>query len=251
MHTRFRVASVVALSLLFATGVGRAQQADSLTAADSIATKGPLPGRGGIGGQIGGTYMVAGGADYPEGAQPRFSFTGHFRYVMNRRWGWQMSPSFAWNGYVSHADAPFADPNFPTEGVSKQFYLTQLVGVSAQLQWFAGTGRTRWHLGAGPAVYRVVIQNHRKVIEDPVTRETHDDMHLGATAELGVERFLQKLPNTSLELTAGWKIAYARDDTKFPSGWNGNPQMVDLRFGAHYYYDFRKPKPKSTRPGLN
>lgn len=243
MHTRFRVASVVALALLAATGTARAQQADS------IATKGPLPGRGGIGGQVGGTYMYAEG-DYSEGAQPRPSFVGHFRYVINRRWGWQVSPSFTWAGYVSHANAPFVDENFPNEGLSKQFYIAQLVGVSSQLQWYSGKGRQRWHLGLGPAIYRVVVQNHRKVVEDPITHELHEGMHMGAVAELGVERFLKRLPNTSLELTAAYQTAFAKSDNRWRQGWNGNPAVVELRFGGHYYYEFRKPKPKSTKPGL-
>jgi hypothetical protein len=243
MHTRFRVASVVALALLAATGAARAQQADS------VATQGALPGRGGLGGQIGGSYMYAEG-DYAEGAQPRLSFTGHFRYVINRRWGWQVSPSFTWNGYVSHADAPFVDSNFPGDGLSKEHYLSQVLGVSSQLQWYSGSGRQRWHIGIGPAIYRVVVQNRRKVVEDPVSRELHRGMHMGAVAEIGYERFLKRLPNTSLEFTVGCQTAFAKSDNRWASGWNGNPAVVDARFGAHYYYEFRKPKPKSTKPGL-
>ena len=78
----------------------------------------------------------------------------------------------------------------------------------------------------------------------------HDGMHMGAVAEFGIERFLKKLPNTSLELTAGWQTAFAKSDNRFPNGWNGNPALAEIRFGGHYYYEFRKPKPKSTMPGL-
>lgn len=244
MNTRFRVAGALALALFAMPGTGFAQQADS------IATKGPLPGRGGIGGQIGGSYLVAGGADYSDGAQPRLSFVGHFRYVISPGWGWQVSPYFTWSGYVSNKDAPFVDPNFPGDGLQKEFYLTQLLGASGQLQWFSGTGPTRWHVGLGPAVYRVVIQNHRKVVEDPVSRELHQGLHLGATAEVGYERFLKKLSNTSIEATVALQTAFAKSDNRWVSGWNGNPMFVEVRLGAQYYYDFRKPKPKSTKPGL-
>jgi hypothetical protein len=234
MYKRLRMASALALAMLAMPGAARAQLADS------VATKGPLPGRGGIGGQIGSSYIVADG-DYTEGAQPRLTFVGHFRYVISRSWGWQVSPYFTWNGYVSRADAPFVDVNFPAEGRSKQFYLTQVLGASGQLQWFTGTGRTRWHVGLGPAFYRVVIQNHRKVVEDP---------HMGATAEVGYERFLKQLPNTSVEATVAGHAAFARSDNRWRAGWNGNPMLVELRLGAHYYYDFRKPKPRSAKPGL-
>ncbi len=243
MHKRLRMASALALALLAVPSAALAQQADS------IATRGPLPGRGGIGGQIGTSYIVADG-DYAEGVQPRLSFVGHFRYVIGRNWGWQVSPYFTWNGYVSHADAPFVDVNFPAEGRSKQFYLTQVLGASGQLQWFSGTARTRWHVGLGPAFYRVVIQNHRKVVEDPVSRELHQGLHMGATAEVGYERFLKALPNTSIEATVAGQAAFAKSDNRWRAGWNGNPTLVEVRLGAHYYYEFRKPKPRSTKPGL-
>jgi len=244
MNSRFRLAGVVALVLLATASLSHAQSADS------VATKGAIPGRGGIGGQIGSSYIFQEG-DYSSGAQPRFSFIGHFRYVISKHWGWQVSPSFTWNGYVSHVNAPFVDLNFPTEGQSKEFYLTQLIGAAAQIQYFGGSPRKRWHIGVGPGLYRVVIENHRKVVKDPLSLELHSTTHLGTTLEFGTERFLKKLPNTSIELTAATYRVFAKDDTKFPSGWNGVPQLVELRLGAHYYYDFRKAKPKSTKPGLN
>src|SRR5262245_41396013 len=235
MNTRARIASVAAVVWLAAARVGHAQQPDS------IATHGALPGRGGIGGQIGGTWIYADG-DYSDGAQPRFSFIGHFRYVISRHWGWQVSPYFTWNGYVSHAKAPFVDLNFPAQGNAKEFYITQILGASAQLQWVGGNARQRWHMGLGPGIYRVVVQNHRKVVKDPFSLELHSGMHLGGSAEFGVERFLKKLPNTSLEVTAAWQAAFAKSDARFPSGWNGNPMLAELRLGGNYYYEFRRPK---------
>ncbi len=242
MNSRFRLAGVVALVLCATAGISHAQQSDS------VATTGRLPGRGGVGAQTGSSFFLAEG-DYSEGAQPRLSFIGHFRYVIGKHLGWQVSPYFTWNGYVSHANAPFTDLNFPTGGLSKQFYLTQIVGVAGQLQWYGGKGRQRWHLGAGPAVYRVVVQNHRKVLEDPLSHELHSRAHLGATAELGFERFLKGLPNTSVELTAAWQTAFSKDDVNFPSGWNGAPQLAELRLGGIYYYDFRRGKAVAVPKG--
>lgn len=244
MNLRPRLASAFVLALLATASASHAQSPDS------VATKGAITGRGGIGAQIGTSYIV-GGPDYSDGAQPRFTFIGHFRYQINPTWGWQVSPYFTWNGYVSHQDAPFVDPNFPTEGLSKEDYLTYVRGAAAQAQWFKGTGRSRWHLGAGPAVYQVVVENHRKVLEDPTSHELHNGLHLGASFEFGYEKFLKKLPNTSIEGTVAWQMAFARSDNRFPEGWNGNPQLIEVRLGAHYYYDFRKPKPTSNKPGLN
>jgi hypothetical protein len=254
MNSRARAASVVALLLLFGAGVARAQSVDSTSSKPTMSTQrvptsGALPGRGAIGGQIGSSWIVAGG-DYAKGSQPRLTFMGHFRYQSSTHWGWQVSPYFTWNGYVSHADAPYEDLNFPGEGTSKEFYLTQLIGADSQVHWFNTGGRTRWHIGLGPSVYRVVIENHRKVLKDPISLELHSGTHIGGSAEFGYEKFMGKLPNTSIELTAAWHIAFAKSEVRWQAGWNDNPQAIEFRIGAHYYYDFRKPKPKSAKPGL-
>ncbi|MEY4070187.1 MAG: hypothetical protein RL721_801 [Candidatus Eisenbacteria bacterium] len=108
MKSRLLAATVLAASLLVVPVASHAQKADS------VATRGALAGRGAIGAQIGSSYFFSGG-DYAKGANPRLTFIGHFRYqTKNPRWGWQVSPMFTWNGYVSNQDAPFVDPNFPT-----------------------------------------------------------------------------------------------------------------------------------------
>ena len=246
MNSRARVASVVAFVFFLGAGAARAQKPDSLA---PVPTKGALVGRGAIGGQIGSSWIFTGG-DYSSGSQPRFTFVGHLRYQSSQHFGWQVSPYFTWNGYVSHVNAPFEDLNFPGEGTSKEFYLTQILGADTQVQWFWGSGRQRTHFGIGPSLYRVIIENHRKVVKDPLSLELHSGGHMGASAEFGYEKFMHKLPNTSIELTAAWHMAFAKSDVRWASGWNDNPMAVEIRAGAHYYYDFRKPKPKSTKPGL-
>ena len=65
------------------------------------------PGKGGIGGQVGGsTFRLdrAFGADwfgdYSESAQARLSFNANFRYIINPRFRWQVSPGFTWAAYA-------------------------------------------------------------------------------------------------------------------------------------------------------
>ena len=233
MITRVRIASA-AVVLLLATAQSAHSQAPDSTAARA----GALPGRGSIGGEIGTPWIISGG-DFSQGAQLRFSLSGHFRYVVSPSWRWQVSPYFGWNAYKSTEPAPFADPNYPND-LTKEHYLTQLVGVGSQLQWTSRPGRTRWHLGAGPAVYRVLLENRRKVVADPATFERHHTTHLGASAQLGVERFLKSLPNTSLQATLAFQTAFAADKDKFPSGWNDSPGAVEIRVGGHYYYDLKR-----------
>lgn len=243
MIRRVRLAGVAVVLLLVSAPVVRAQAPDTTTAKRT----GASPGRGAVGTQVGSSYFFAEG-DYSEGAQPRLSFAGHFRYVINDGWQWQVSPYFTWSAYSVGTEAPFADPNFPDEPPIKDFHLTQVVGASGQIQKVFGKGRTRWHLGAGPAVYRVVVQNHRKVLRDPVTNKRHQGTYLAANAELGVERFLKSMSNTSLEWTVAYQTAFASDD-QFPSGYDGSVSALEVRFGAHYYFDFKKPKAPDL-PGI-
>jgi hypothetical protein len=236
MIHRVRLAGVAVVLLLVSASVVRAQAPDTTLAK----REGALPGRGSVGAQAGVSYFYA-EKDYSTGAQPRMSFAGHFRYVLNKGWQWQVSPYFTWSAYAVGTDAPFTDPNFPTE-TEKDFHLTQIIGANSQIQKVWGSGRTRWHAGGGPAVYRVVVQNHRKVLRDPVTDVRHQGTYFGAAAEVGAERFLKSLPNTSLEYVFGWHTAFAKRDDQFPSGYNSSVSAIELRFGAHYYFEMRKPK---------
>lgn len=201
---------------------------------------GMLPGRGSLGGQVGGSFFT-GEEDYSAGAQPRFVFAGSFRYVMTPHLRWQVSPYFTWAAYKNDEPAPFPDPQFPADA-TKDRYLTQLVGGNAQLQFVMGKNPWHTHIGAGPLLYRVVVQNRRKVLKDPATNRLHQGQYLGGTAEFGVERFLKSLPNTSLELTLAGHMVFAKRADQFPSGFNSGISVYELRFGAHYYYDFNKPK---------
>ncbi len=249
MNSRIRLASVAVLLLLSTASASSAQQADSAATtivaapapvAPPAPTTGALPGRGSVGGQVGVTSFLA-EKDYSQGALPRMSFSGHFRYVINKGLRWQVSPYFTWSAYKVDAPVPFTDSNFPADR-TKDHFLTQIVGASGQLQFTGGKGAWKYHFGAGPALYRVVVQNRRKVIKDPVTFKLHQGTYLGANAEFGVERFLKGLPNTSLEWTAAYQGAFAKRDDQFPSGFNGSVHAAELRFGAHYYYEFKKPK---------
>lgn len=239
MISRARGAGFVLVAMLLAAPACFAAEADSAAAKPR---SGHLPGRGAVGFQMGGGSFVSGG-DYKAGAQiARLAFAGHYRYVISRGLRWQISPYMTWAAYEPSEPVPFADPNFPAD-LTKDQHLTILAGGSGQLQWVTGNDPWRWHVGAGPALYRVWVQNRRKVLKDPETFRLHQGLYLGATAEVGVERFLKSLPNTSLEFTVGGHMALARRDEQFPRGYNDSPIVVDARFGAHYYYDFKRKKP--------
>ncbi len=232
MFTRVRLASVACLLLLASVTVSFAQQPDST----GSARPGARPRRGSIGSQLGSSYICSGG-DYGVGALPRLSLAGTFGYVVSPRWRWRVNPYFTWNAYRPGT----ALSSFPAVKV-KDDVLTQLVGANAQVQRTGGKANWVWHVGAGPAIYRVVVQDHRNVIKDPETYELHQGTYVGATVEYGIERFMRSLPNTSLEWTVAYQTAFAKSDNRFPSGFNGSPGAIEIRFGGHYYYDMRVPK---------
>jgi len=122
-------------------------------------------GKGGIGGQIGGSYFgfdrMFGGdwfGDYSEGAMPRAGFAAQFRYVQSRHWRWQVSPGFTWSAYKTGTALPFTDVNAPADRV-KDRVLTLVVPITAQMQYVMRRGQWFYHAGAGPGLYRVWIEN--------------------------------------------------------------------------------------------
>ena len=254
MTSRVRPACVAVFLLLTGARSGFAQQADSVAATASaalppIVRSGALPGRGSIGGQVGGAWIVA-EQDYSKGAQPRLSASGEFRYVISPHWRWQVSPLFLWNAYKVGTPAPFPNPQFGNRTI-KDFYLTQVAGATGEIQWVHGGKGLPWHLGVGPGVYRVVVQDDRKVVKDPLTKRLHQGAYLGATAEWGIERFGKSLPNTSIEWTLAYHTVFAKRDEQFPSGFNGMVSAFETRLGAHYYYDFKKPKKSGADPAAH
>jgi hypothetical protein len=217
-------------------------------ASPCLAGEGMGPGRGAIGGQIGGSKFWA-DQDYSEGSSPRLAFSGHYRYVVNRWLRWQVSPGFTWSGYSGSVTAPVPDGRFPGE-TSKGSNLVLLIPVSFQAQYLLHSGKWHYHLGAGPGVYRVWIQNHRLVLIDPVSFVKHRKLHPGVSAELGAERFLKSLPSTSIEATVATHLVFSHNEEDYPVGYNSNLVATELRIGANYYFDMSRLKRQPSSPPL-
>ena len=201
------------------------------------------PGKGGIGGQFGGSYFgvdrMFGGewfGDYSRGAMPRGAFAGQIRYVQSKHWRWQFSPGFTWTTYKTSTAIPFPDLNYP-EDRAKDAMLVLMMPATAQLQYVVRRGQWFYHAGAGPGAYRVWVQNRRKVYEDPETFRLHRGLYPGAALEFGAERFLKAITTTSVELTWVSHLVFAQRDEQFPSGYNSNLMATELRIGINYYFD--------------
>lgn len=225
---------VVALAMLAAASVSLAEE-NSYGA-----------GKGGIGGQLG-AGRVVGSGDYSTGAQVRFSFSGHLRYAMTKSWRWQFSPGLTWAGYDAKEKAPFQDLNFPTDS-TKAEHLSVMVPVSFQIQYTVHRGPWIYYGGAGPGVYRVWVENQRKVLKDPTTFVLHRGAYAGFTAQVGFERFLKALTTTSIEGSLDYNQAFAKRDEQFPNGYNDSMSAMGLRIGVNYYFTPKQPKKQTEIP---
>jgi hypothetical protein len=105
-----------------------------------------------------------------------------------------------------------------------------------------------YHAGAGPGLYRVWVENHRKVLKDPVSLKLHRGVYPGGSAEFGAERFLKSLTSTSVEATLAGHLALARDDDRFIAGFNSNLLALEARIGVNYYFNTAASQKKATEP---
>ena len=223
-------------------------------ASPCLAGEGMGPGRGAIGGQIGGSRFWA-DADYSKGAKARLAFSGHFRYVITRRLRWQVSPGFTWSGYSGAVAIPVRDGYAPQD-FTKGNNLTLLLPMTFEMQVLVHRGKWHYHVGAGPGFYRVWIQNRRIVLVDPISYEKHRGISGGVTGEIGVERFLKSLPSTSVEACVATHWVFTPSDwnsaggpaanAKFPSGYNSFLAATEVRIGANYYFDMSRLKRKGV-----
>ena len=209
------------------------------------AAEGMAPGRGAIGGQIGGSSFWADG-DYSEGSKSRFAFSGHFRYVLNNRLRWQISPGFTWTAYSGAVAAPVLDGRYP-EDVTKRTYLTLLIPSTFELQYLLHRGRWHSHLGVGPGAYRVSVEDRHNVLLDPVTFVKHIGLYPGVTGEVGVERFIKSMPSTSVEACVATHWVFAENRKDFPTGYNSALTVTEVRIGANYYFPMSRLKKKSDQ----
>jgi hypothetical protein len=210
------------------------------------------PGKGGIGGEFGGSYFgvdrIFGGewfGDYSHGTMPRGSVAGQIRFVRSKHWRWQFSPGFTWGTYKTGTVIPFTDLNYPDDAV-KDRMLVLMAPVTIQAQYVLQRGRWFYHAGVGPGAYRVWVQNRRKVYRDPETFRLHRGLYPGASFELGAERFLRAITTTSIELTWANHLVFAQRDEQFPRGYNSNLMATEFRLGVNYYFD----PLKKQQPGI-
>lgn len=239
MISRLLTVGVASLALFLSGSVGHAQESAE---PDSGAT----PGRAAIGAAFGASQFVA-DADYSEGAQPRIVSSGRFRYVVNNWLRLQFEIGHTWTAYANDEPAPFSDLNFPADSLKNE-YLVQVVPLEMQFQVLRRGPKWIYHAGIGPGLYRVWVENRRKVLKDPVTFDLHRGLYWGVGGQIGAERFFTSLPSTSFELGVAGQWVFADREEQFPSGYNSFLATVEATVGVNYYFNLPTTKPKTALP---
>ena len=123
-----------------------------------------------------------------------------------------------------------------------------MLPVSLQLHYVGRHGFWAYHLGGGPGVYRVWVENRRKVLKDPVSLKLHRGQYPGYSAEIGVERWLRGIPEVSLEFAIANHVAMSQRPAQFVSGFNSNVMATEFRVGGNYYFTPGPRKAKAAAP---
>ena len=239
MISRLLAVGVAALGLLLFGSVTHAQES-------AEPDSGAAPGRASIGAALGASQFVA-DADYSEGAQPRFATSARFRYVVNDWLRLQFAVGHTWTAYANDEPAPFDDLNFPEDSLKNE-HLSQVVPMALQLQFLRRGPRWTYHAGAGPGLYRVWVQNRRKVLKDPTTFDLHRGLYPGVSGQIGAERFFAALPSTSVEVGVAGHWVFAQRDEQFPGGYNSFLATVEATVGVNYYFTLPVSRPKTELP---
>lgn len=239
MISRLLAVGVASLGLLLFGSVTHAQES-------AEPDSGAAPGRAAIGVGFGASQFVA-DADYSEGAQPRIASSARFRYVVNDWLRLQFSIGHTWTAYGNDEPAPFADLNYPQDSLKNE-HLSQVVPMALQFQVLRRGAQWMYHAGAGPGLYRVWVQNRRKVLKDPTTFDLHRGVYLGVSGQIGAERFFKALPSTSIELGIAGHWVFAERDEQFPSGYNSFLATVEATVGVNYYFTLPVNRPMTELP---
>jgi len=239
MISRLLTVGVASLGLFLAGSVCLAQES-------AEPDSGASPGRAAIGASFGVGHFVA-DADYSEGAQPRIASGARFRYVVNDWLRLQFGVGHTWTAYSNDQPVPFRDLNYPEDSLKNE-YLVQVVPMAMQFQILRRGPKWIYHAGAGPGLYRVWVENRRKVLKDPLTFMLHRGVYWGIGGQIGAERFLGSLPSTSVEFEVAGHWVFAQRDEQFPSGYNSFLATVEATVGVNYYFTLPVTKPKTELP---
>jgi hypothetical protein len=212
-----------------------------------------------MGGYIGGSALLA-DKDYSHARQPdgtygdrnsssRFMFAAQIRYTFARQLRWQLELGYTWSAYSDDGLLPFPDPLHP-EDVTTINMVTQVLPITAQLQYVLNRGPWYYHVGAGGGGYRVWVTNQDDVMKDPVTDKLHRGFYPGLTGELGLARRLPLIPWTTWEFSLAGHWIFAQRDEQFPSGLNSTLFLVDAKFGVNFHWDPARPNASPAAAGL-
>ncbi len=204
-----------------------------------------LRGRGSIGANIGG-MLWTGGSDLSEGAEPRPHGELVFGYVWRTHTQFVSHLGFAWNGYnTSYIDGDGvrheggwsklvprgfreSDLDLSRPAIARVGYLT------AEIQRNFGIGKYQPHVNVGAGLYSWRVGSTRRVLVDPVSRNTTSHVSPGINFAIGVEDYASN--SVALDANVAAHYVMSADATRLPTAFNQNSHFVEVRLGLRWYF---------------
>jgi len=154
-------------------------------------------------------------------AQPRLYGQMEFGYVFKPYLAGTASAGFGWEAYSF-------DEN--------RLVTIVPANIGAEFRW--GTGKYVPRVGAGLGVYHWSVLEDRKVLKDPITRETLRRNDVGIYGLLGLDYFAT--PSIAVSLGVEGHRIFSKDTEDFPSGYAFNDDLVMLKVGLKYFFSTQR-----------
>ena len=179
-----------------------------------------LVGSGGIGAR-GGTLLFVQDTPTKDQASPRLVGDIVFSYVWTDHMTFDVTAGYGWNRLRSGTD---------------DFYVMTSTPVTIGARYFLRDGK-HWRpfVGAGGGLYVwSVLTRDLGAAKDPVTFERLRRGRPGFHGMVGMERVMSKHIGMTADL--GYHYIMAKDEVRFPSGYNRDKAYLQTRLGVTFYF---------------
>lgn len=219
----------------------------ALGCAVSLAHAEDQRGRASIGGTVGVSRFLTGG-DFRVAAEPRPAGELVFGYMYRSHTQFVSHVGYTWNGYKTCYTADGRVRCDGWKGIASRYAGVELYPgepaiakasyATAEIQHNWGFAHLQPHLNLGVGLYGWRVGTTRHAIKDPVTQKELRGMAPGLNVGVGVEDFVG--PRVSLDAELAAHYILLSDKTSFPTGFNNNPTLGELRFTARWYFGLGK-----------
>jgi len=179
-----------------------------------------LVGAGGIGVR-GGSLLFTQDQETHKAAKPRLSGDLVFSYVSSDHVTFDVTTGYGWNRLSTN------NPNY---------FVVTATPITLSGRYFLRDGKVwRPYVGAGGGLYVWSILSHDLgSATDPATFERLRRARPGFHGMVGMERRMSK--HIGMTADGSYHYIMAKDEKRFPSGYNGDKAYVQVRLGVTFFF---------------